>query len=152
MGDAVRQGLIVATGLGLPTMVAIWNLDLALMLTNQDPKVVELAQGYLHGLSGAVLPVLWFGVLRNFVAVLSQTVSILIISIIAVALNYLLTVWLVYGGLGLRHWACSVPGLHMTIVSWFMFLALILARVPQTHVSRLRPVSREMAHTLAAVQ
>lgn len=126
VGDAVRQGLIVATGLGLPTMVAIWNLDLALMLTNQDPKVVELAQGYLKGLSGAVLPVLWFGVLRNFVAVLSQTVSILIISIIAVGLNYLLTVWLVYGGLGLAPQGLFGAGLSMTIVSWFMFLALIL--------------------------
>ena len=126
VGDAVRQGLIVATGLGLPTMVAIWNLDLALMLTNQDPKVVELAQGYLRGLSGAVLPVLWFGVLRNFVAVLSQTVSILIISIIAVGLNYLLTVWLVYGGLGLAPQGLFGAGLSMTIVSWFMFLALIL--------------------------
>ena len=126
VGDAVRQGLIVATGLGLPTMVAVWNLDLALVLTNQDPKVVELAKGYLHGLSGAVLPVLWFGVLRNFVAVLSQTVSILIISIIAVALNYLLTVWLVYGGLGVAPLGLFGAGLSMTIVSWFMFLALIL--------------------------
>jgi MATE family multidrug resistance protein len=126
VGDAVRQGLIVATGLGLPTMVAIWNLDLALVLTNQDPKVVELAEGYLRGLSGAVLPVLWFGVLRNFVAVLSQTVSILIISIIAVVLNYMLTVWLVYGGLGVAPLGLFGAGLSMTIVSWFMFLALIL--------------------------
>ena len=126
VGDAVRQGLIVATGLGLPTMVAIWNLDLVLVLTNQDPKVVELAEGYLRGLSGAVLPVLWFGVLRNFVAVLSQTVSILIISIIAVVLNYMLTVWLVYGGLGVAPLGLFGAGLSMTIVSWFMFLALIL--------------------------
>ena len=126
VGDAVRQGLIVATGLGLPTMVAIWNLDLVLVLTNQDPKVVELAQGYLRGLSGAVLPVLWFGVLRNFVAVLSQTVSILIISILAVALNYLLTVWLVYGGLGLAPQGLFGAGLAMTLVSWFMFLVLIV--------------------------
>jgi MATE family multidrug resistance protein len=126
VGDAVRQGLIVATGLGLPTIVAIWNLDLALVLTNQDPKVVELAEGYLRGLSGAVLPVLWFGVLRNFVAVLSQTVSILIISIIAVVLNYMLTVWLVYGGLGVAPLGLFGAGLSMTIVSWFMFLALIL--------------------------
>jgi MATE family multidrug resistance protein len=125
VGDAVRQGLIVATGLGLPTMLVIWNMDFALVLTNQDAKVVELAQGYLHGLSGAVLPFLWFGVLRNFVAVLSQTVSILIISIVAVALNYLLTVWLVFGGLGLAPQGLFGAGLATTLVSWFMFLALI---------------------------
>jgi MATE family multidrug resistance protein len=126
VGDAVRQGMIVATGLGLPTMVAIWNLDFVLVLTNQDPKVVELARGYLHGLCGAVLPILWFGVLRNFVAVLSQTVSILIISILAVALNYLLTVWLVYGGFGIAPQGLFGAGLARTLVSWFMFLVLIL--------------------------
>jgi MATE family multidrug resistance protein len=126
VGDAVRQGMIVATGLGLPTMVAVWNLDFALLLTNQDPKVVELTKGYVQGLCGAVLPVLWFGVLRNFVAVLSQTVSILIISILAVALNYLLTVWLVFGGLGIEPLGLFGAGLAMTIISWFMFLALII--------------------------
>ena len=87
VGDSIRQGLFVATGLGVPAMLIIWNLDLALILTNQDPKVVELAQDYLRGLSGVVLPVLWFALFRNFVAVLSQTVSILIISVAAVALN-----------------------------------------------------------------
>ena len=46
VGDAVRQGLIVATGLGLPTMLVIWNMDFVLVLTNQDPKVVELAQAW----------------------------------------------------------------------------------------------------------
>ena len=58
-----------------------------LIATQQDPKVVELARGYLYGLSGAVLPVLWFSVFRNFVAVLSQTVSILVISIISVLMG-----------------------------------------------------------------
>jgi MATE family multidrug resistance protein len=126
LGDAVRQGLIVATGLGIPAMLAIWNLDFALIATQQDPKVVELARGYLYGLSGAVLPVLWFSVFRNFVAVLSQTVSILVISIIAVALNYALTVWFVYGGLGIEPLGLFGAGLATTIVSWFMFLALAL--------------------------
>ena len=126
LGQSVRQGLIVSTGLGLPAMVLIWNLDLALIATNQDPLVVELAQGYLRGISGAVLPVLWFSVFRNFVAVLSQTVSILVITVIAVIMNYLLTLWLVYGGFGLAPLGLFGAGLATTIVSWFMFLALAL--------------------------
>jgi MATE family multidrug resistance protein len=126
LGDSVRQGFIVATGLGIPAMLFIWNLDLALIATNQDPKVIELARGYLLGLSGAVLPVLWFAVFRNFVAVLSQTVSILVISIVAVGLNYLLTLWFVYGGFGLASLGLFGAGLATTIVSWFMFIALAL--------------------------
>jgi MATE family multidrug resistance protein len=126
LGDSVRQGFFVATGLGFPAMIIIWNLDLALIATGQDPRVIELARGYLHGISAAVLPVLWFSIFRNFVAVLSQTVSVLVISVLAVALNYVLTLWLVYGGLGLTPLGLFGAGLATSLVSWFMFLALLL--------------------------
>jgi len=38
LGDSVRQGFFVATGLGVPAMILIWNLDLALIATGQDPR------------------------------------------------------------------------------------------------------------------
>ena len=126
LGQAVVQGLFVATGIGIPAMVLIWNLDLALLVTGQDPRVVELAQEYLKGLSPAVLPVLWFAVFRNFVAVLSQTVSIMLISIAAVALNYLFTLWFLYGGYGIEAMGLFGAGLATTLVSWLMFFALAL--------------------------
>ena len=126
LGQSVRQGFYVATGIGVPAMVLVWNLDLALVATNQDPKVIELAGGYLKGISGAVLPVLWFSVFRNFVAVLSQTVSVLVISVVAVGLNYLLTLWFVFGGFGLEPLGLFGAGLATTLVSWFMFLSLAL--------------------------
>ena len=126
LGDSVRQGFFVATGLGVPATIVIWNLDLVLIATGQDPKVVELAREYLIGISGAVMPVLWFSIFRNFVAVLSQTVSVLVISVIAVGLNYALTLWFVYGGLGLAPLGLFGAGLATSLVSWFMFLALLL--------------------------
>jgi len=126
LGQSVRQGLYVATGIGIPAMVFIWNLDIALLATGQNPKVIELAIEYLHGLSGVVLPVLWFAVFRNFVAVLSQTVSIMVITISAVLLNYVFTLWFIYGGFGLNPMCLFGAGLATTIVSWLMFFALAL--------------------------
>jgi len=126
LGQSVRQGLYVATGIGIPAMVFIWNLDIALLATGQNPKVIELAIEYLHGLSGVVLPVLWFAVFRNFVAVLSQTVSIMVITISAVLLNYVFTLWFIYGGFGLNPMGLFGAGLATTIVSWLMFAALAL--------------------------
>ena len=125
VGDSVRQGLFVASMLGIPAMLIIWNMDLALMWTNQDPKVVELAEDYLRGLTWCVLPVLWFAIFRNFVAILAQTVSILIISAAAVVLNYGLTVWFVYGGAGLPPLGLFGAGLATSLVTWCMFLALL---------------------------
>ena len=76
-GHAVRQGLIVATALGLPATALVWNLAPLLALTGQDPRVIELAAPYLHGLAGFVLPVLWFSVLRSFVAALARTGAVM---------------------------------------------------------------------------
>ncbi len=126
LGHSIRQGLVVATGLGIPAMVMIWNLDLALILTNQDAKVVELSRDYLKGLCGIVLPVLWFAIFRNFVAVMSQTLSVLVITSIAVVLNYVFTLWFVYGGYGLEPLGLFGAGLATTLASWFMFIAIAI--------------------------
>jgi len=124
LGQSIRQGLVVATGVSIPAMLLIWNLDAVLVATNQDPKVIALSIEYLHGLSGVVLPTLLFAVLRNFVAVLSQTVSIMVITIAAVLLNYVFALWFIYGGLGLEPMGLFGAGLATTVVSWLMFFAL----------------------------
>ncbi|MHC4221890.1 MAG: MATE family efflux transporter, partial [Planctomycetota bacterium] len=99
-GQSVRQGIMVASILGIPAMILVWNLDLVLQATHQDPVVIELAIPYLQGLCGFVLPVLWFSVFRSFVAALAQPLAVMVITVLAVFLNYLLTIWFVHGGLG----------------------------------------------------
>jgi MATE family multidrug resistance protein len=123
-GNAARQGFIVATALGVLATFLIWNLAPLLTLTGQDPKVVELAVPYLHGLAGFVLPVLWFSVLRSFVAALARTGAVMVIAVAAVALNYVLTLGLVYGAFGLPELGVAGAGWATTIVSWAMLAAL----------------------------
>ena len=125
MGLSVRHGFYVATALGVLATWGILNLDKFLALTNQDPQVVELSRDYLLGLSAMVFPTLWFAVLRSFVAVLSQTVSIMVITLSGVVLNYLFTLWFVYGGLGLEPMGLFGAGLATSLVAWLMFLALL---------------------------
>ena len=79
-GHAARQGMIVATVISVPATALVWNLDAVMVLTGQDPRVVELAGPYLHALSGQLLPVLWFSVLRSFVAALARTGAVMISS------------------------------------------------------------------------
>ncbi len=125
LGHSVKQGFFVATGLGIAGTVLVWNLQPLLRAFEQDPIVVVLAGDYLKGLSAAVLPVLWFSILRNFVAVLSKTLSVLVITVIAVGLNYLLTLWFVHGGLGLAPQGLFGAGIAAGLVHWFMFLAML---------------------------
>ncbi|NNE24708.1 MAG: MATE family efflux transporter [Rhizobiales bacterium] len=123
-GLAVRQGLLVALAIGLPAMVLVWNLDIVLRLTGQDPQVVALARPYLNALSFSVLPVLWFSVLRIFVSAIARTGIIMVITVAAVALNYALTLAFVHGLAGLPALGIAGAGWATTIVSWLMLLAL----------------------------
>jgi MATE family multidrug resistance protein len=125
-GHAARQGLVVATALGAPATVLVWHLADLLAPTGQDPVVIALAAPYLEALSGCVLPVLWFAVLRNFVAALARTGAVMVITVAAVGLNYLLTLALVHGAFGLPALGVAGAGWATTIVSWAMLIALAL--------------------------
>ena len=124
-GLATRQGFIISLCLGIPAMWMIWNLDIVLRWTNQDPEVITLAQPFLTQLSGFVLPVLFFAVLRNFVSALAQPKAVMVITVGAVLVNYLLTVWFVHGGFGLPAMGLAGAGLAINIVSWLMFFCLL---------------------------
>ena len=125
-GQAARQGLIVATLCGIPATVLIWNLSAVMPLIGQDPIVVELAEPYLHALAGVVLPVLWFSVLRTFVAALARTGAVMVITVSAVGLNYVLTRGFVLGEFGLPNLGLAGAGWATTIVSWLMVLCLVV--------------------------
>lgn len=123
-GQAARQGFIVATAIGIPATALIWNFGAVLPYLGQDESVGEIAAPYLRGLSGFVLPTLWFMVLRNFVAALARTGAVMVITVAAVGLNYLLTVGFVLGRFGLPELGVLGAGLATSIVGWFMLAAL----------------------------
>ena len=125
-GLAVRQGIILSVIIGIPSMLLVWNLDHFLAFTGQDPIVVELAKPYLHHLSATVLAILFFSVFRNFVAALSKPTVVMIISIVAVVINYWLAQILVNGGYGIPAMGVAGAGLATSIVSWLMFFSLVL--------------------------
>lgn len=123
-GHAARQGMILAIVLAVPATIAVWHLDWVMRLTGQDPRVVELAGPYLHAAAGFMLPALCFAVLRSFVSALARTGGIMVITVAAVGVNYLLTVGLVEGAFGLPEMGIAGAGWALTTVTWAMFIAL----------------------------
>ena len=124
-GLAVRQGIFVSLLLGIPSMILVWHLNIILEWTDQDPRVLQLVVPYLHGLSACVLPMLFFAVFRNFVSALARPQAVMVITTVAVLVNYFLTLWLVHGGWGIPSLGLFGAGLATSIVSWLMFLALV---------------------------
>jgi len=125
-GMAARQGFIIATLVGVPATVLVWHLHSVLALTGQDPEIIKLMGPYLKPLSGAVLPVLWFFVLRTFVASLAKTGAVMVITILAVGLNYVLCLGLVEGVYGLPALGVAGAGWAKTIVAVIMLVALLV--------------------------
>lgn len=123
-GNAARQGMIVAVIIGVPMTALIWRLDIPLGWTGQDPEVLDLARDYLAWLAPTALPALMFATLRNFVAALSRTRSVMAIMVAAVALNYVLTVGLVFGRWGLPEMGIAGAGLATAIANWAILIAL----------------------------
>ena len=124
-GNATRQGMVVALLIAIPSTVGIWYLDRLLPLLGQEPVVVELAGPYLRALSFAVLPFLWFAVLRSFVSALARPAAVMVITVIAVGVNYALTLALVEGRLGLPTLGVAGAGWATAVVAWMMFFALL---------------------------
>lgn len=124
-GLAARQGLLVATGLGVPATALVWHLDSLLAWTGQDPEIIRTMGPYLIPLSFSILPVLWFFALRTFVAALAKTSAILIITVGAVGLNYVISLGLVHGAFGLPALGVAGAGWAKTIVSVLMFLTVL---------------------------
>ncbi|WP_421695104.1 MATE family efflux transporter [Aestuariivirga sp.] len=118
------RGLMLAGALGMAVTVVVLNLGFVLTVLGQDPEVIELAGPYYTGFAFAMLPIVWFGVLRSFAAAMMKTGFVLFITVITVILNYVLMQGLVHGSFGLPQLGIAGAGIAWSISMWFKFLCL----------------------------
>ncbi|MBT7146635.1 MAG: hypothetical protein HN893_07005, partial [Rhodospirillales bacterium] len=124
-GHATRQGLLIATAIGIPATILVWNFGPVLTILGQAPEVVALAEQYLPPISLMILPTLWFTSFRNFTTAIAKTGVIMVITVSAVWLNYVLTVALVHGRFGFPELGVAGAGWATSLVAWAMFISLV---------------------------
>jgi len=123
-GRAVRQGLWMSVVLSLPAGLVMWNAAPLLDWIGHDRQTVELAQGYLRAMVWGILPLFWFGVLRQFVEGLSRPRVVMVITLGAVILNVILNWILMFGRFGFPALGLTGCGWASTVVHWIMLIAL----------------------------
>jgi MATE family multidrug resistance protein len=121
----VRQGFWLTLLFGAVFTLVIWNGRPVLLMVGQDPAVASLSESYLQPLAWALIPSLWFVVLRCFVTAHSRPRSVLIVTLLAVGLNAVGNYGLMFGKFGLPRWELAGAGATTSGVSLLMFLALL---------------------------
>lgn len=118
------RGLILAALLAIGVTLVVLNLGSVLRALGQDADVVELAGPYYRGFAFAIMPIVWFGVLRSFAAAMMRTGFVLAITVVTVAMNYFLMQGLVHGDFGLPKLGLAGAGMAWAISMWFKCLCL----------------------------
>lgn len=121
----VRQGFWLTLVFSVIFSLVIWNGRWIMLLFGQEADVALRADAYLKAVTWALLPSLWFVVLRCFVTAHSRPRSALVITLLAVAVNAVGNYGLMFGNFGLPRWELMGAGITSSVVSWLMFAALL---------------------------
>ncbi len=121
---ALAQGLVLATGLGAALTLLVLQLGAVLAAARQDPGIIAMARPFYELFAWSLLPMIWFAVMRAFVATLMRTGFVLFITIVTVVMNYFLMNGLVHGVYGLPAMGVAGAGLSWTIAMWFKCICL----------------------------
>ena len=121
----VRQGFWITLLFAVPFSVIIWNGRWVMLLFGQEADVALRADDYLRAVTWALLPSLWFVVLRCFVTAHSRPRSALIVTLAAVVANAIGNYGLMFGNFGLPRWGLMGAGVTSSVVSWLMLLTML---------------------------
>ena len=122
----VRQGFWVATAIGVPFVIALWQIEPILRLLGQSAANSALAADYMRMMVWGLIPSLWMVSLRSFISALSRPRSVLLITVVGVVVNAFGDYALMFGNFGFPALGIAGAGLSSSIVNILMFATLLV--------------------------
>ena len=122
----VRQGMWLTLALCLPIWAILWNAETILLGLGQDAALAAKAASLLRGLQWALLPYLWFYVLRHYVGAMERPVWGVVITVIALPVNFLAGWMLILGNFGAPPLGLFGAGLASSLTALTMLIAMII--------------------------
>jgi MATE family multidrug resistance protein len=138
----VRQAMWSAVAICVPVWLILWHTQAILLLLGQDPALAAGAQSFVRALMWAMLPVLWYLVLRSFVSALEQPIWSLVVGAAGVIFNAFLNYGLIFGKFGFPALGLRGAGIGSSCANAFMFLAMAAVVVLHPRFRRYRLFGR----------
>ena len=138
----VRQGLWASVMVAVPFWIILWQTEGILLWLGQDPDLARLAAANMRGLQWAILPFLWYVVLRSFIAALERPFWSLVVGMAGVVFNALIVWALVFGHFGLPALGMFGAGIGSTLSATLMCLGMALVCVRDRQFRRYRVFGR----------
>ncbi len=125
-GRGARQGLWLATLLGIPFTIGLGWMEEVFLWTGQAPETAALAGAYVGAIRWGFVPNLWFTALRGLAEGDARPQPVLAVTLIGTAFNAGLNYLLMFGGWGLPALGLVGTGWSSAITTAIMFVALAL--------------------------
>ena len=125
-GRGARQGLWLATVLGLPFTVGLGWMEEAFLWTGQAPETSALAGAYVGAIRWGFVPNLWFTALRGLAEGDARPRPVLAVTVLGTAFNAGLNYVLMFGALGVPALGLVGTGWSSALTTAVMFVALAL--------------------------
>lgn len=122
----VRQGMWVTLAICLPVWALLWHAESILLALGQQAALSAQAASLLRGLQWALLPYLWFYVLRHYVGAMERPIWGVIITLIALPVNFLAGWTLILGNLGMPALGLFGAGLASSLTAVTMLVAIVI--------------------------
>ncbi|MFZ1493520.1 MAG: MATE family efflux transporter [Candidatus Competibacter denitrificans] len=126
----VRQALWLALLLGIICFIALRHLEPLLVTFGIEPTIIPITSEYLHALSWGMFPVFVFMALRLFSEGIARTRPILLVSVLALAVNIVANYALIFGHWGFPAWGAFGCGVATALGMWAgLVTMLVILRV-----------------------
>ena len=122
----IRDGLVLAVLLMVPTSFLVWYAPYLFTLLGQDPSIAPLAAAYLHPLAWAMPPTFLMMVFLEFLVGLGHTRVIMVFTLLSVPLTILFSYLLIFGKWGLPYLQIAGAGWGILIGNTITAIALII--------------------------
>jgi MATE family multidrug resistance protein len=123
---AVRMGLYAVAMISLPLMLFLtFAAEPMLHRLGQDPKIVAMAEPWIHAIAFGLPFTLAFGVLRGFATSLGRQNAVLAIAVATVIVNIFANYVLIFGKFGAPALGVQGSGIGTAFAYAFSFFAML---------------------------